>query len=47
MALDIAKLKRWYKMKLWTKKMLADAVNSGELTADQYEEITGEKYTAE
>ena len=42
--LDVNKLKRWYKMKLWTKEMLSDAVKSGDLTREQYAEITGEEY---
>ena len=45
--LDVNKLKRWYKMKLWTKNMLANAVKSGDLTKEQYKEVTGEEYITE
>ena len=45
--LDVSKVKRWHKMKLWTKEMIADAVKSGDLTKEQYKEITGEEYIAE
>lgn len=41
--LDIAKLKIWYP-KLWSKKMLANAVKKGAITEAQYKEITGETY---
>lgn len=45
--LDVSKVKKWYKMKLWNKDMLVDAVKKGNLTAESYTEITGEEYIAE
>ena len=44
--LDIVKVKKWYKQDLWTKNMLIDAVNSNNITAEQYKEITGEEFEA-
>lgn len=40
------KIKRWYEAGIWTKRMVADAVRKGKITAAQYEEITGEPYGA-
>lgn len=37
------KIKSWYP-ELWSKKMVANAVKKGVVTADQYKEITGEEY---
>lgn len=31
-------------MKLWTKKMVGDAVKCSHITSDQYKDITGEDY---
>lgn len=42
--LDRDKVKNWYKWNIWTKKMVANAVVKGKLTAEDYEYITGEKY---
>jgi len=39
------KIKRWYEYKLWTKTMVGNAVKKGVITADEYKEIVGEKYT--
>jgi hypothetical protein len=39
-----AKIEKWYKQGLWTKKMVANAVVKKQISADDYEEITGEKY---
>lgn len=39
------RIKRFYDANLWTKEMVADGVVAGKITADQYEEITGEAYT--
>ena len=44
---DFNTIKSFYSMKLWTKKMVADAVNCGNITAEQYKEITGEEYAAD
>ena len=41
--LNMEKLKLWYP-KLWNKKMMANAVKKGAITAEQYKEITGEEY---
>lgn len=38
------RIEKWYHMGLWTKKMVADAVSKGRITAADYEEITGEIY---
>lgn len=40
------KIARWYAQGLWTQKMVANAVRKGVLTAQQYEEITGEEMPA-
>ena len=40
------KINKWYKQGLWTKEMVANAVKKGVITADDYESITGEVYTA-
>ena len=39
-----SKIARWYKWGLWTKSMVADAVEEEVITAADYEEITGEVY---
>ena len=38
------RIKRFYEAGLWTKEMVADAVVYRRITAEQYEEITGEEY---
>ena len=38
------KIMFWYKSNLWTKKMVADAVAKGVISAADYAEITGEIY---
>lgn len=38
------KIAKWYKQGLWTKTMVKNAVKKGILSAQDYEEITGEKY---
>ena len=41
----------WLKMingfypKYWTKEMVGDAVEAGKITAEQYKEVTGDKYS--
>lgn len=40
------KIKRWYEQGLWTKTMVHNAVVKGKITAEQYEEITGEPFDA-
>lgn len=39
-----AKIAKWYRQGLWTAAMVANAVKKGQLTAEEYEEITGEAY---
>lgn len=39
-----AKIEKWYRLGLWTKAMVANAVQKKQITAAEYEEITGEKY---
>lgn len=43
---DYDTIKSFYKMKLWTKEMVADGVKCSRITAEQYKEITGEDYVA-
>lgn len=38
------KVKRFYDMKLYSAAQVAQFVRKGKLTAEEYEEITGEKY---
>lgn len=40
-----AKIEKWYHMGLWTKTMVANAVEKKIITAEDYEYITGEVYT--
>ena len=42
--LNYKKVKLYYDAKVWTKAMVAKAVEKGVITATQYEEITGEAY---
>ena len=39
------KIAKWYP-RLWTLAMVKDAVKKGVLTEAEYEEITGEQYSA-
>ena len=39
-----SKIAKWYKQGLWTKAMVANAVVKKQITAADYEEITGEVY---
>lgn len=38
------KIKTWYKMRLWNKMMVYNAVAKNVITPDEYELITGEAY---
>lgn len=38
------KIKAWYRFGLWTKEMVRNAVVKLVLTAEEYQEITGEEY---
>ncbi|NLY44114.1 MAG: XkdX family protein [Clostridiaceae bacterium] len=39
-------IKKNYDRGLWNKQMVAVAVNKGVITAEEYEQITGEPYGA-
>ena len=39
-----AKIEKWYKQGLWTLKMVKSAVMKGVITAEEYQEITGNMY---
>lgn len=38
------RIKKWYKLGIWSKTMVANAVKKGILTEEQYTEITGESF---
>lgn len=38
------KIKKYYDDGLWNKEMVRNAVIKGKITAEEYEEITGEPY---
>lgn len=40
-------VKDWYEKGLWTKQMVANAVAKEAITAEQYQEITGEVYNTQ
>lgn len=40
------RIKVWYEAGYWTKGMVANAVKKGRITAEEYEQITGEAYAA-
>lgn len=42
--MDKDKVKQWYEWGIWTKEMVANAVEKEKLTAEDYLYITGEKY---
>jgi hypothetical protein len=48
---NFQKVKNYYDRGLWNKKMVRNAVTNPKskpwITAEEYEEITGEKYTEE
>lgn len=39
-----AKIEKWYRQGLWSAAQVANAVKKGIITAEDYEEITGEEY---
>lgn len=41
---DFEKIKKYYDDGFWTKKMVKNAVIKGKITAEEYEEITGDPY---
>lgn len=44
--LDFAKVKLYYLAGVWSSKMVANAVQKGVISVEQYQEITGETYEA-
>ena len=38
------RITKWYKQGLWTIEMVAEAVEKGVITEDDFKEITGEIY---
>lgn len=40
------KLMKFFRLKLYTKKQIADFVRKGVITPEQYEQIVGEPYAA-
>jgi uncharacterized XkdX family phage protein len=38
------KIKKWYEQGTWPKEWVYNAVGKGKITAEEYEEITGEPY---
>lgn len=40
------RIKRFFDNGYWTKQQVADAVTFGQITATEYESITGEPYIA-
>lgn len=40
------KIKKWYELNLWNKVMVGNAVKKEVITAEEYEQITGEVYVA-
>ena len=44
MSSKFSKVKSYYDKHLWTKAMVKNAVVKGWITADEYEQITGEVY---
>lgn len=38
------RIRKWYHMGLWSKEMVANAVWKNIISAEDYEEITGEVY---
>ena len=38
------RITKWYKLGLWTIEMVAEAVEKGVITEDDFKEITGEVY---
>lgn len=44
MSQKFKKIKNYYDMGLWNEEMVRNAVIKGWITAEEYEEITGEPY---
>lgn len=43
---NFEKVKKFYKMGVWSEKMVRNAVDKW-ITADEYEEVTGDAYNKE
>lgn len=43
----LERIARFYERGLWTKKMVAEAVHFGKITAEEYKQIVGELYPAQ
>lgn len=41
---DFEKIKKYYDQGLWSKERVYNMVGKGKITAEEYEEITGEAY---
>lgn len=46
MSKNYKKIKNWYDMGIYSKEKVADMVVKGQITAEEYEMITGEPYEA-
>ena len=46
MKMTLEQIKKNFDRKLWNKQMVAKAMEKGVITAEQYEEITEEKFVA-
>ena len=44
--MTLEQIKKNFDRKLWNKQMVAKAMEKGVITAEQYEEITEEKFVA-
>ena len=44
MSKNYERVKRWYDLGKWPKEAVRNAVVKGWITAEEYEEITGEEY---
>lgn len=44
MILDYTKINYYYEKKYWSKEMVGNAVKMNKITAEEYEQITGEVY---
>ena len=43
----VERIQKFYNRGFWNKKMVADAVVKGKITAEEFEQITGEQYSPE
>lgn len=47
MALNKENIKRWYRHGIWDREQVGEAVQCGELSEAEYEDIVGEAYEDE